>query len=195
MLRTHKNVQLCVTTRYMASCKWWEYVPTWPTITHSLITTHHVASCSKKMCISMFRTLLFCNTPLKKKKSPRVINFLPPVIVLLPAHLYQILWFISHCFQGKNATILPITSMGSFGCWHFLIIIVSTSRIWWLMKHWGVWVLFNSFGGFCFDEMIWLSNLLTAIWRKDGSRILASRGQSIKKKKTPNRHLYSIKKL
>ena len=47
------------------------------------------------------------------------------------------LWFISHCLQGKNANILPMTSMGSFGCCHFLIIIVSTSRIWWMMKDWG----------------------------------------------------------
>ena len=38
ILETYKNVQLYVT---------------WPTITHPLITTHHIASCSIKLCIFM----------------------------------------------------------------------------------------------------------------------------------------------
>ena len=36
------------------SCEWWKCVSTWPTITHPLITTHHMASYGIKLCFFMY---------------------------------------------------------------------------------------------------------------------------------------------
>lgn len=53
MLWTHKNTQLYITTCHVTSYEWWKCVLTWPNITNPLITTHHVTSCSTKLCIFM----------------------------------------------------------------------------------------------------------------------------------------------
>lgn len=168
MLKTYKILKI---HNFVSQLAMWRVVSGESMSSHGLTSHIHQSQLATwrlvaQSCAFLYvLSITFCNTsPKKKKIFLDYINFLTRVIVLLPVHLYQILWFISHCFQGKNATILLITSMGSFGCCHFLIIIESNSRIWWMMKDWGVWVLLNSFGGFCFDEMIWLSNLLTGIW-------------------------------
>jgi len=36
--------------RYVASCDWWRYVPTWPTDTPSSITTRHKVNYGTKLC-------------------------------------------------------------------------------------------------------------------------------------------------
>ena len=50
MLGPPKWAQFCATTRHMAVCDWWRCVSRPCGDTLSPITTHHVASCSTKLC-------------------------------------------------------------------------------------------------------------------------------------------------
>ena len=145
MLRTHKYAQLCVTTRYVASCEWWKYVPTWPTITHSPITTHHVASGSRKLRISMSLTLLFCNNPLKKKVSSG--NQLPSS---------------GHCSPASSSISNPVIYKSLFSRWkcnhssnYIYGILWMLSFLDYYCKYFKNLVTDETLGGLGFVQFIW----------------------------------------